>query len=523
MKLRLRSVESKETVKLEVPNDCNLQQLKETLILALSSSSSSSSSLHFSLNRKDELLSSSLQDSLQSLGITSGDLIYFTQKPDGLFSPSQQTQQRTFQESESFAQENAAQLNIKEPSSKEIEISEELEVIGLNCSNQETSFQDSSIKETRQGLPAVSNTQFGETLENDQGYARGDDMDVGTESADVDVKSKRISEPCFLKRVLGEEDFAVDFSDNKLLFIAIHAVFLESGFVGFDSVSGLRVDLFHLLQEQPLMNFTTSVSYTLPELLDNDNVIDSVVLKFQTLGQFVNVYGSVAKSRSLVYRSCLDKCRYVPAIGSIWITWDKSDTAYENNSYTENVVFELWKIVKDHLALPLLIDLCEKTGLVLPPCLMRLPADIKHKILESLPGIAIARMACVCKEMQYLSSSNDLWKQKYGEEFGSGTLQQEMVNWKVKFASSWENRKKRRKRSFVRPTPVNFIRSEPYRFMVPPQIGSRIIIGGDYDRLPGLGVPPPFGQPGRNLRNIVRRNISPNCNLGGFNAQAKHG
>ena len=50
-------------------------------ILSQSIPSSSSSSLHLSLNRKDELHASSPQASLQSLAITSGDLIFFTHNP----------------------------------------------------------------------------------------------------------------------------------------------------------------------------------------------------------------------------------------------------------------------------------------------------------------------------------------------------------------------------------------------------------------------------------------------------------
>ncbi|CAO2813539.1 unnamed protein product [Amaranthus hypochondriacus] len=44
MKLRLRSLETKQTHKIEVSNTCNLQQLKEIIIFQLFPSSSSSSS-----------------------------------------------------------------------------------------------------------------------------------------------------------------------------------------------------------------------------------------------------------------------------------------------------------------------------------------------------------------------------------------------------------------------------------------------------------------------------------------------
>ena len=102
----------------------------------------------------------------------------------------------------------------------------------------------------------------------------------------------------------------------------------------------------------------------------------------------------------------------------------KNDGMNENDRssmlYLENENFELWKIVKDGLVLPLLIDICKKVGLFLPPCLMRLPTELKLKILESLAAIDIAKMESVSSEMQCLSSNNDPWQQKFVEEFGDG-------------------------------------------------------------------------------------------------------
>ncbi|KAL3328199.1 hypothetical protein AABB24_035703 [Solanum stoloniferum] len=65
-----------------------LQELKNRISQALPSSSAPNS-IHLSLNRKDELQFSE-EDTLQSIGITSGDLIFFTQNPIG-FSISTET------------------------------------------------------------------------------------------------------------------------------------------------------------------------------------------------------------------------------------------------------------------------------------------------------------------------------------------------------------------------------------------------------------------------------------------------
>nr|POF24954.1 hypothetical protein CFP56_44830 [Quercus suber] len=60
------------------------------------------------------------------------------------------------------------------------------------------------------------------------------------------LSRKKYFKHCFLRRVLKEELGGGDGSDHKLMVIVIHAVLLESGFVGFDYVLGMRVDVFHL-------------------------------------------------------------------------------------------------------------------------------------------------------------------------------------------------------------------------------------------------------------------------------------
>ncbi|XP_062175965.1 F-box protein SKIP22-like [Alnus glutinosa] len=285
---------------------------------------------------------------------------------------------------------------------------------------------------------------------------------------------KKFSERRFLRRVLGDYD-----GDHKLLVIAVHAVLLESGFVGFDSVSGMQVDRIHLANDA----FTVSLRYTLPELLGYGgycnfcNVVESVVLKFQNLGHLVTIYGCLAKGGSGLYRVCLNENRLVPAIGLA-----------NRDEENESEIFEFWKMVKDGLVLPLLIDLCEKTGLGLPPCFMRLPADLKLKILESLHGPDLAKVGCVCSELRYLSSRDELWKQKFDEEFGRAAGAQGIGQWKARFASFWESSKKRkteagRYRGFLR-----------RHFLIQENPFGAPMVGGDHDRMPGLALASPFGR-----------------------------
>ncbi|KAF7847180.1 hypothetical protein BT93_L3251 [Corymbia citriodora subsp. variegata] len=112
-------------------------------------------------------------------------------------------------------------------------------------------------------------------------------------------------------------------------------------------------------------------------------------------------------------------------------------------------MLEFWKIVKGRLASPLLLDLTEGTGLSPPSYFTYLLPELKLKIFESLPGIDLARVGCVCSELRYLTSSNDLWKQKYADEFGSKPVYLDLfrrINWKQNFARQWKKREKRRRR-----------------------------------------------------------------------------
>ncbi|XP_071712173.1 uncharacterized protein [Rutidosis leptorrhynchoides] len=84
MKLQLRSFKTKKTLIVKIPNPCTLQHLKKLVSQKLPSTSNSlAANLHLSLNQKDELTTTSPKDSVQSIGITSDDVVYFTTHPNG--------------------------------------------------------------------------------------------------------------------------------------------------------------------------------------------------------------------------------------------------------------------------------------------------------------------------------------------------------------------------------------------------------------------------------------------------------
>ena len=467
MKLRLRSLDSKQTVKLQVPTPCTLQNLKQ--ILSQSIPSSSSSSLHLSLNNKDELQASSPQASLQSLAITSGDLIFFTHNPTA------------------FSSQTLTLI----PNSETPLIGD----LSVHDHDNSDSDVDMSDEETLGGGGSSFSGSGSETMEVDDGSV---------------FSGKKPFEGCFLRRVLRMELGGSDGGDHRLMVIAIHAVLLESGLVGLDSVTGMRVDRFHLPDVWPSKFFTMSLWYTLPELVGGKgftfNVAESIVLKFQSVGQYVKVSGSLEKGGSGLYNVCLNENRFVPALELVWGESNNED------GYPETEVLEFWKIVKDGLVLPLLIDLCEKTGLTLPPCFMGLPTELKLKIFESLSGVDLAKVGCVCSDLRDLSSSSELWKKKFDQEFGPETGGAQGLNhWKAEFKSSWDRKKKRKRVArAIRSHPFPFglrlpVIRDPHPFVLPHYIG------GNHAPMPSFTFPE---------NSLIRqsgrfRRTTPYCSLGG--------
>ncbi|KAG4984373.1 hypothetical protein AAZX31_10G242900 [Glycine max] len=463
MKLRLRSLESKETLKIEVPDSCcSLQQLKDTVSHTISSSSSSSSSVHLSLNRKDEIHAPSPDEPLQSLGVAAGDLIFYSLNPTA------------------FSLET---------------LPHKPETAPLDG----PTIQDSP--ETLAGdAPSVPTAEKPPTLDS----AEPEPAEM-IDGSDGTVVVSTNSEPFFVRRVL-KEALGNNVTDFKLLVFAVHGVVLESGFVRIDKDSRMAVSCSDLLDDSPsAFSSVISLRYTLPEILAN-GASHSVNLKFQTLGHFVNVCGSLSDDvRSMLHFVCLDTRKYVRPLESMLANSETKGSLNDGEDIVfGNEVFEMWKMGKDRLALPLLIDLCEKAGVDLPPCFMRLPMELKLLILERLPGVDLAKVACTCSELRYLSTSNELWKKKYEEEFGK---EGDRKGWLFKdlFALSWETKKRRQAVPFRRQGISRNIIFSPNHFGMPP------VWGGEYGVQPVFGVPFPRYQP--------RRNIIPPCTLtlGDFN------
>ncbi|KAK8568264.1 hypothetical protein V6N13_106198 [Hibiscus sabdariffa] len=406
MELRYRNYESKVTRTLRVPPPFYVHQLLETLLSSNIWRGFSPSSIRFSLNGKDVLQAPSPLTPLRSLGIAPGDLIFFSFDPYPFQDPNQTP------ESSEDATPLQESLTIQDPPAHspyflKKALWRELRDYGKHATPVTPLEEMYRLQEETQRLESLTLT-------------------IG----DPPAHCKRLYNPHFLMKVLWRE--LGDYGDiPKLFAVAVHAVLLESGFLGFDPVSGLQTDRFRM-RDAPHCPF--SLGYSLPELL-RDGLIDFVVVKFQTLGHFILVYGSLDKG-SGIHILCLDATHLAAVLSDCGTSNDGSF-----NSNVEKQVSEFWKIVKDGLASPLLIDLCYKTGLPLPACFVSLPTALKRKILESLPFPAIARMACVCREFRRLGSEEELWKQKFREEFGETSERVGIWSWKLLFRMRWKNLK----------------------------------------------------------------------------------
>ncbi|KAL0356943.1 UNVERIFIED_CONTAM: F-box protein SKIP22 [Sesamum calycinum] len=292
----------------------------------------------------------------------------------------------------------------------------------------------------------ILDSQKGKIL--DRGSEMGvtvDDMEVDDEcnenSCDgllAEVADKSFSVPGFLRKVFMEELGDDCGRNHKLIVIAVHAVMLESGFVGFDKNANVAVRGFQFRNEWPAGLFRVSLYYTLPQSPSgaNGEVNKSVVLKFQSLGKFINVYGTLGNGSEKrgTYWVQLNEDELVPFLNVVWANCGTTDNLVEKMEafqvhHRRKRCFKFWRTVKDQLALPLLIDLSEEAGLELPPCFMRLPTDLKLYILECLPGVDLAKVICACSELRYLGSSDDLWMLKFAEEF-SNERKEAQQSWK---------------------------------------------------------------------------------------------
>lgn len=497
MKLRVRSTETKETIRIEAPNTSSLLDLKTLISSQISSSSSSSPSIPpqsivLSLNRNDELVAGA-DDDLHSLGLTSGDLLFYSLSQTPLILvPDVEMKRVAHLCSETLTSEKNPNPETLTPVPEV-----EMEKVAPLCPETVTPA------ETPNSETLIANRwDMKVEMEKEAAFPAPDsDEDTEMEVEEGSEQKSRVSVPCFLRRVMELEKDGIK-GNLGLLVVAVHAVFLESGFVVCDGIEPSRLPKYW-----NLATVSISLRYTVPDLVDPVKV---AVLKFSSTGKFVSVYGYLSGVEGPdVHRLCLDSSKVAPLADLVSPDGEK-----------EKEVFNLWKVVKDGLCLPLLIDICEKNGLPFPPCFARLPTDLKFMILELLPGIDVAMVGCVSSELRYLSGNDELWKQKFVKEFGVAKEREAAggTSWKEKFKKYWV---KKRNAEMMRDMRENVYRAPQGigmpRYPPSPFAPLRFPMwGGDYDAVPFIGGSVPIG--GLGFPHLPRRrNFIPHCNLGGRN------
>lgn len=425
MKLRLRSLAPRQTLRIELQDSCTLPQLKQILSQTLPNSPSPAS-IRISLNRRDDLQSDG-EDSLLSLGVAAGDLLYFSieQSAAGTTSNSQNT------------------LSPINPTPVPVSNMAECSTRSDTLNTLPLAQNSDSVK----GKIKVGDTSTEKNI---------DEMDVDKEysvnSYTSDAWVKSFSVPGYLRKTLREGLGDDGKPHHKLIITAVDQVMKEMGLLGLYRNPNVRF-------EQPFGLFRVSLFYTLPgtSCPAYDKSINTVVLKFQTLGKFMNVYGTLKDGSGKTPPYCV-KVNVEQLLLNLEVVWENcgQDGKFLDTSPDKEMV-KFWRDVKDKLALPLVIDLCEEAGLELPPCFTQLPKDLKLKILELLPGADVAKTSCVNSEMRHLGSSDNLWKLKFAEEFGNEKKKKKKAeeSWKKAFAMAWRSKKKICNKTAFRAAPIS--------------------------------------------------------------------
>lgn len=448
MKLRIRSIATKETISITTSAASSLRDLKTVIAISLADASSNPNpiapdSIHLSLNQTDELVAPNAGDPLSSLGLTSGDLLFFS------FSPFPKT-------------------------------------LATSVSNSGTNSNSSdpigNSKETTVNLSPINQS------------ARP--MDVDADPVVVKASDNILG---FLVELMNTET-GEDAGILGRVVMLTHAALLDTSFTLLNG-SGSNLPRGWASQASSLC-----LKYTISDFVDQVQAINEkvAVLKFSVLGNLVTIYGYVDGAKPDLYRFCFDLAKVAPLFSLDLNSLSKSE---------EEKLMEIFRGVKDKVSLPLMIDLCLKNGLLLPPCFMFLSIDMKSKILDLLPGVDAVRVGSTCKEMRNLSLDENMWRQKMEREFSSS-----LNNNKVLGAGRWREKYKRAyidKKSALRFKATQYwLQSDP---AWPFGLGQHYLVGGNADRFPAFGAGFGGSDPSYFMRGgLIDRQVSPRCFFGGL-------
>lgn len=517
MKLRIRAASGGATFRVEVPAICSLRTLRETISqILVSNGVSFFSPIRISLNKSDEMqgLDSTL---LSQFGVRGGDLLYYFDS-QGLGNPmyagtgaggspaercddriALRGRGRVFVDSAGTAEameivpqegRGAACLDDRDTASARRELcaaaaTKRASLAGCSSTDSVTAIYPSSTEDVSASVGDSSHDGGSATTASHIDAKNSSEDPLMAVGSGIQISSTEAfdSIPIILQRVL-EAEFRHVSDFDVLLILAVHAAMLETGFIVWNASAegnGFPGGWFR--------RGTADLQYTLPEIVQGVGASDAghAILKCLTVGQHVVIYGTTSCGNPPpIYRLNLQISKYLVGREGRKIL---DPAAAKNNVISSfSDLFGLWKVVKDDLSLPLLTVLCERAGLPVPPSLLRIPVELKMKILECLPALDLARLGCTCSELRHLSANDDLWKELFSKEFGSvsrGQTPPGSRGWKDAFQQRFMDRKRAFERVGQRRKPYYGISS---RFR--PYHGFPRIIGGDYDIFPNLGNTP---------------------------------
>ncbi|CAN6450161.1 unnamed protein product [Victoria cruziana] len=539
MKLRLRSVESGQTMRVDIPTPSTAMQLKVAVAEKLSLSPLS---IRLSLNKKNDLDEGLPADEpFSSLAIASGDLIFYQVLDHSVVSSPSAVASNPSGEEAPFPPVPVA----VEDSGVRRGHCFHSDSVGarLNPPHVDAAGAGGEGNTFPEGTPASSGfremdiddpREIGSLLDMDDAYANSGPSMASIDSADAGNSTEgvlKMGDCASREKVSGsghDRSSAMvsagkyELDDNwfllnvfskarnvrrefDFLIFAVHAIMLESGFLGFDKGKNRRLEMFCLADDW-VSESTVSLIYTVRDLPVHNDAEIVVMLKVEIFPGSLVVYGRL---NGEIHRIYLEFSRYIPSICAM--VQQTYGPAYTRRCHHQKMVSELWREVKDKVILPLLHESCELSGLPPPACLGYLPPEMKLKVLKYLPPLDLARIACVSKDFRDLSSSNAIWKKKYVEEFGPADV--EKCNWKQKFEQRW-----RLWKNCISPSRLLYSAQSVMGFSY---IRRSTAYGEDYDRAPFPFRNPsgsaalPFGANGRGAVFRTGRRIDHlDCNLG---------
>ena len=478
MKIRVRTSDG-DTVRVVLPELCDLRTLRERVATVLNYPLEH---LRMSLNKRDELDGPGNLH-LSSFGIRGGDILYILQSHDSTKSRASSVGHRpveiTSAHVDSTLNTSASTSSGTQQTQRDqcaAAAARRLEAAVLPCASSYVLADSASPLKVQDTNPLDSRT--GRILES---YAP-----VSTISDAEAIDGAPLDVPGTFHWLLVEGEKSLPaYSQANWLLLAVHAAMLDSGFqVEPPADAQLMLDRSMLPE-----GWKTQRVLTLQYSLADTKAICS--LRVQTIGGNIVIYGAVeGLSKERVTRLSLDlaaQCSSGEKLGKV------------SDIFTNRR--QLWKDVKDKLALPLLHSLCRHAGKEPPASLLSLPSELvlhifmkltpRHQVERQTPSCPLAVCACTCSQLRFLAAEDQLWKAKYEDRFSASANavveKPASRSWKAAFAARWrmdrerEQGLQRLRNQFHDHFHVqeDIVPRHPY--FQPPGM-----VGGDYDRFPFL-------------------------------------